>query len=136
MSDIKLLHGDCIQLIDDIPDESIDLVLTDIPYNISKESRITFMTDRTGRHGIDFGEWDHDFDINKLSVLQKKLCKGGSFISFHAFMQASELQKVLSDLEFKNYIVWEKTNPMPRNPDRRYICNVETASWYVKNGRS
>lgn len=30
---IKLLQGDCMELMDNIPNESIDLVLTDIPYN-------------------------------------------------------------------------------------------------------
>lgn len=29
---IKLLQGDCLELMKDIPDGSIDLVLTDIPY--------------------------------------------------------------------------------------------------------
>ena len=31
---IKLLNGDCLELIKDIEDYSIDLVVTDPPYNI------------------------------------------------------------------------------------------------------
>ena len=31
---IKLLQGDCMELMNNIPNESIDLVLTDIPYNV------------------------------------------------------------------------------------------------------
>ena len=34
--DINLLHGDCLELIKDIPDKSVDLILTDPPYNIGK----------------------------------------------------------------------------------------------------
>ena len=40
----------------------------------------------------------------------------------------------MSDLIFKDKIIWEKTNPMPRNRDRRYISNIEIASWFVKPG--
>ena len=31
---IKLLHGDCLELMKDIPDKSVDMVLTDPPYLI------------------------------------------------------------------------------------------------------
>ena len=30
---IKLLQGDCMELMNNIPNESVNLVLTDIPYN-------------------------------------------------------------------------------------------------------
>ena len=32
IENIKLLHGDCLELMKDIPDGSVDLVLTDPPY--------------------------------------------------------------------------------------------------------
>lgn len=32
--DINLLHGDCLELMKDIPDESVDMILTDPPYGI------------------------------------------------------------------------------------------------------
>ena len=31
----KLLQGDCLELMRDIPDESIDLIVTDPPYKVS-----------------------------------------------------------------------------------------------------
>lgn len=33
----KLLHGDCLVLLKEIPDNSIDLILTDPPYIISRK---------------------------------------------------------------------------------------------------
>ena len=36
MDNITLLNGDCIELLDNIPDGSVDLILTDPPYNISQ----------------------------------------------------------------------------------------------------
>ena len=36
---IKLLHGDCLELMKDIPDKSIDMILTDPPYGIDFQSQ-------------------------------------------------------------------------------------------------
>jgi len=130
----KIYCMDCLDGIKGIPDESIDLILTDIPYNISKENNFKTMKNRQGRNGIDFGKWDKQFDIHSLYFLQRLLKKGGSLFLFHSFEQFGLLQSILSELNFKDKIVWEKTNPMPRNRDRRWISNIELASWYVKDG--
>jgi len=37
MADVKLVHGDCLEKMRDIPDGSVDMVLTSPPYNIGKE---------------------------------------------------------------------------------------------------
>ena len=132
MIDLRL--GDCFELLKDIPNESIDLILTDIPFNISKTNNFKTMKDRKGRNGIDFGEWDKGFDVKPLALLQDKIKKGGSLITFHSFEQYSLLQTVFDKLIFKDKIIWKKINPMPRNRERRYISNIEIASWYVKDG--
>ena len=129
---MKIIHGDCLETLKKIPDNKIDLILTDIPFNISKENNFKTMKDRQGRNGIDFGEWDKGFDETDLKHFVPKLKDGGSFFTFHSFEQYSILQDILTELEFKDKVIWEKTNPMPRNRDRRYISNIEIASWYVK----
>lgn len=35
MTKINLLHGDCLELMKDIPDKSIDMILTDLPYGMT-----------------------------------------------------------------------------------------------------
>lgn len=131
---VKLFSGDFLDYLNEIPDNSVDLILTDIPFMISRDGNFQTMKDRRNRIGLDFGEWDKDFDITIIASLQAKIRKGGSFITFHSFEQYSSLQDVMSDLIFKDKIIWEKTNPMPRNRDRRYISNIEIASWFVKPG--
>ena len=130
----KIYNEDCLEGMKRIPDGSIDMILTDIPFNISKENNFKTMKDRKGRHGIDFGEWDKDFDENQLLNFIPKIKSGGSLFTFHSFEQFSVLQSLLFELDFKDKIIWEKTNPMPRNRERRYISNIEIASWYVKKG--
>lgn len=33
---MKLLNGDCLQLFEDIPDKSIDMILCDLPYGTTR----------------------------------------------------------------------------------------------------
>lgn len=133
-SKLKLLCGDCIELLKEVPDNSVDLILTDIPFNISRENNFKTMKDRKGRNGIDFGDWDKSFDESCLEKFVSKVKKGGSIIVFHAFEQFDLVRNALKDVELKDKLIWLKTNPMPRNRDRRYIGNIEMFSWYVKGG--
>ena len=130
-----ILHnGDSFEYIkDNIPNGTVDLILTDIPYIISMSNRITTMPDREGRNGLDFGEWDKSFEVSRLIEFAPKLAKNGSFVLFHGFNQLGKLIEVFSDVfTLKDYIIWEKSNPMPRNADRRYVVNIEIATWWVK----
>jgi len=61
MMELKLIWGNCLKVLPKIPDESIDLILTDPPYNISKHDKITR---KGGKFAfakdikLNFGEWD------------------------------------------------------------------------------
>lgn len=133
---IILIHGDAFEEIKKIKKESINCIVTDIPYLISKESNFDSMKDRTGRIGLSFGDWDKEFNLNELKNFPELLEKNGSIVLFHSFEQFSEIKGILEEngMIFKDKIIWKKTNPMPRNRDRRYISNCEIASWYVKKG--
>lgn len=76
---INLLKGDCIKLIEKLEDNSIDAIITDPPYNIAKENNFTTM----GRAGIDFGDWDKEFDeIGWIEKAIPKIKKGGNIVVF------------------------------------------------------
>lgn len=55
---VDLIQGDCLEKMKDIPDNSVDCIITDIPYLVSLNNHLTDMKDRKGRTGIDFGKWD------------------------------------------------------------------------------
>ena len=48
-----------MELLKEIPGGSVDLILTDPPYNIARDNNFQSM----GRAGIDFGEWDKGADL-------------------------------------------------------------------------
>lgn len=121
---IDLQQGDCLNLMKDIPDKSIDLLLTDPPYNISKNNNFKTMK----RSGIDFGGWDHKFDlINWLSGISRIMNAGSSVIIFNDWRNLGVLDNKLNDEGFigKDIFRWIKSNPMPRNRDRRYITDFD-----------
>ena len=130
---INLLKGDCIKLIETLEDESIDAIITDPPYNIAKENNFKSM----GRAGIDFGEWDKGFDMIKwIEKAIPKVKKGGNIVIFADMRQFSPYITKLEELgcTFKDVIRMEKSNPIPRNRDRRFIFDTEYALYFVKNG--
>jgi len=134
MIDLRL--GDCLEIMKDIPDGSADLVLTDPPYEISKPSNFHTMKDRkSSRIGTDFGKWDYDFS-NKdwVELAVKKLKSGGTMLAFNDFKKATDIHDLMitNGMVYKDTLIWHKTNPMPRNRDRRFITNVEMIQLYVK----
>lgn len=87
-----------------------------------------------GRAGIDFGEWDKNFDLfSYIDLVYTLLDKNGSFIVFNDWKNLGDISRYAEGLGFitKDMIRWEKTNPMPRNRDRRYITDYECAVWFT-----
>ena len=107
MIDLRL--GDCLELVKDIPDKSVDLALIDPPYNISK---------------ADWDKWktvdDYvDFMGKVFLEIQRVLKDNGSFYFFHNdFLQIVELQNFINkntDFVFKQLITWNKIDEKFKN---------------------
>jgi site-specific DNA-methyltransferase (adenine-specific) len=127
----RIYQMDCIEGMKIIPNESVDLLLTDPPYNVSQKSNFHTM----GRKGVDFGEWDKEFDQQEwLEIACDKVKKSGSVIIFNDYKNIGEMKTVLEKNGFtiKEMLIWHKTNPMPRNRDRLYVTSIEMALWAVK----
>ena len=127
-NDVWLMQGDCLERMKEIPDGSVDMILTDPPYNIAKKNNFHTM----GRTGIDFGEWDKGFDLfTYLNEVPRLLTKNGSIVIFNDWKNLGEIARYCEvlGLVIKDMLRWEKTNPMPRNRDRRYITDYECAVW-------
>lgn len=145
MSNIKLLNEDCFYFLNNIPDNSIDLVLIDPPYEISRNTNFANSpesgkdTDRF-RISMDFGKWDHNsMDMPEvIKECYRVLKKSGTLICFYDLWKITALRKYLEEARFKQfrYIEWVKTNPVPLNSKINYLTNArEIAIVGVKEGK-
>ena len=106
LNEINLLHGDCFELLQGIPDESVDMVLTDPPYGMSFQSghRKTKYEKIKGDSNLD---WLDDF-VNEIYRVSKPNTAHYVFCSFHhidKFKQAIEKK-----FKVKNILTWVKNN--------------------------
>lgn len=131
----KLYNCDCKKIIKQMikTNFKVDLILTDPPYNISRKNNFNTM----GRNGIDFGDWDKNFDqIDWLNGIGNIVNKNGSIIIFNDWKNmggvASKLEQ--EGFEIKDLIRWIKPSPMPRNVERRYVTDFEFLIWATKKG--
>lgn len=112
---------------------TVNHIVTDPPYNISQDNN--FNTLSNPRKGVDFGTWDNNFDLlSWIPAYEKILDKNGSFIVFCSYRNISSIIEIMekNNLVVKDIIIWKKTNPMPRNINRRYVQDSEFAIWAVK----
>lgn len=137
---MKIYNNDAYILIDKLIGDNVkvDHIITDPPYNISVSNNFSTMAN-ANRKGIDFGEWDKNFDLYSwIPKYDKILSAGGTFIIFTSFRYISFVIEALEstgDIVVKDVIKWIKSNPMPRNINRRYVVDTEYAVWAVKKGK-
>lgn len=123
--------GDAFALLREVPSESVQLVLTDPPYEISQANNLHTM----GRRGIDFGTWDHSFDqTGWLEDAVRTLVKGGSIIIWNDWKLLGIIAAHLESLGMvvKRQLIWRKSNPFPRNLLRVPVQSCEFALWAIK----
>ena len=111
----KLFCGDCLQVMQDIPDNSVDCVICDLPY------------------GTTSCTWDVIIPFENLWTQYKRICKSASAIllfgqePFSSFLRLSNLN------DYRYDIYWEKerlTNIMQVN--NRVGKTVETISVFYE----
>ena len=127
--DVKLFHGDCLEVMKDIPDNSVDLVVTDPPYKIvkggctNKAVKYTGTTHEQlksgelfGKNEIKFKEW--------IPIVYQKVKDGSHVYIMCNDRNMREVLNVAHESKFKllNILTWKKTK---HNPNRYYLKNSE-----------
>jgi len=137
----QIHHGDCLELMKEIPDNSIDCIITDPPYNISQKD---FNVDRSkcksksmrrkSKLVYDFGEWDNksrkdflEFTYSWIKECCRVLKDGGTIISFFDNKEISYLGWVSKEFGIKTRAIfsWCKSNPVPSFKKVNYLSSIE-----------
>ena len=114
---------------DDQPKGSVDLILTDPPYAISRETGFSSVKKGVPRFAVsmDFGEWDHQkIDLETFAhACYHALRMGGTAIIWYDVWKITDVETALRNAGFKmlRLIIWQKTNPVPLNQSATYLSN-------------
>lgn len=142
-SGIQLLHGNFNILVKDISNNSIDMILTDPPYNISQPGKVTKQGSKIVNANFDEGD---NWDSTNLEVFASRLSDwvgewarilrpGGAVVTFCDKILVSALWSLFKQHGIipKNTIVWAKSNPPPSGLARRNLISAtEFMVWGVR----
>jgi len=137
----QILHGDALQVMSDLPGESMDLIFVDPPYNMQIPGNL-WRPDFSKVDGVD-DDWDKFDDFQAydqftaawIRAAQRLLKPTGALWAIGTYHNIYRVGKILQDEGFWiiNEIVWEKTNPMPNFMGVRFTNAHETLIWAKKN---
>lgn len=134
---MKLIKGDSFEELKNIPESSVDLLLTDPPYNVSRQNNFATMKG-ADRQGMDFGKWDKEADITGwIPLASKTLKENANVVIFNCWENLESIKKACENsyIYIKRCLVLSKSNPAPFNRDRMFVNDVEFALWGVKSSK-
>lgn len=146
MPNIKLYNNDCINAMKMIDENSINLIVTDPPYNLgnfmkNRDTNLSKMRDNffgsAGWDDMDFDEWTESMD-NFFAESARVMKKGGSMIVFMAIIKVETIIKLAEKQGFyyKTTGIWHKTNPMPRNMNLHFVNSTEAWVYFTYKTRT
>jgi len=130
MVKLTLIHGDALKVLPTIPSESIDVIITDPPFMISKEVKITRSRNPLKHYkfkgkdiSLYFGDWDVfeseekylEFTYKWLSEAWRTLRKGGHLLTFFDKFKITYLVNWVKEHDGipRQPLFWIKQNPVP-----------------------
>jgi len=124
-------HQEGLQFLSELSDNSVDLILTDPPYEISRPTGfIASQGEKTierFKMSYEFGEWDERSTNLAPFVAEfyRILRPGGTMIMFYDLWKITVLSEIMKTAKFKQlrFLEWLKTNPVPINSKINYLTN-------------
>jgi len=140
----KIYQGDCIELLKKLPDESIDLIFADPPYNLQLNGEL-YRPDQSKVDPVD-DEWDKfetfeeydNFTRQWLTECKRVLKSTGSIWVIGTYHNIFRVGTIMQNLDYwiLNDIIWIKNNPMPNFKGTRFNNAHETLIWATKSKES
>ncbi len=136
----QILHGDCIEILKSLPENSVDVIFADPPYNLQLRNdlyrpnmtKVDAVADGWDRFD-GFAEYDK-FSREWLSASRRVLKESGTIWVIGSYHNIYRVGAIMQDLDFwiLNDIVWIKNNPMPNFRGVRFTNAHETMLWAQK----
>lgn len=129
----EIYNADCMQFMSQMKNESVDLTLTDIPYNEVNKKKGHNQLRNLDKGKADVLTFDLEMFCNEVFRVTK-----GTIIIFCGYEQFS---KIFSNFSTRKScttrcLVWQKSNPSVMNGKYIYLNGVELAVWCRKSNAS
>ena len=124
MPTITLKQGDCLELMKELPDESVDAVITDPPYNIGKDFE---------GENMQIQEWVNWCE-KWVKECNRVLIAGGAFYITLGWQSIAEFKVMVNkfpELRLKNWIIWYRQDGW--KGDNGYGQSYENILYYIKD---
>jgi site-specific DNA-methyltransferase (adenine-specific)/modification methylase len=120
-------NGDAFKLLKEIPDNSVDLILTDPPYNLGEHSTGNLSFKNRTNINNDIGDWDKGFDPTMLVDDFIRILKPtGNLFIFCSYNLIGKYHELLDDkFDSFNFMAWHKTNPTPKFRKAGFLNSIE-----------
>lgn len=136
----RIIQGDCVEVLSRLPENSVDLVFADPPYNLQLQGEL-WRPNMTRVDAVS-DEWDQfagfaaydAFTEVWLRACRRVLKETGTIWVIGTYHNIFRVGKLMQDLEYwiLNDVVWVKTNPMPNFRGVRFTNAHETLIWAQK----
>lgn len=139
-----ILAGDCVAQMNALPEESVDLIFADPPYNLQlkgdlhrPDSSLVDAVDDAWDQFSSFATYDA-FTREWLSAARRVLKPNGAIWVIGSYHNIFRVGSALQDAGYwiLNDVVWRKTNPMPNFRGMRLTNAHETMIWAGKSDAS
>lgn len=138
--DFVLYNSDCIKILEQLPENSIDMIFADPPYNLSNGG---FTVHAGKRVSVHKGDWDvskgiledFNFHLKWIKACKKVLKPGGTIWISGTYHSIYACGYALQFLGYKvlNDISWFKPNGSPNLSGRYFTASHETLIWARKS---
>ncbi|MBI4652049.1 site-specific DNA-methyltransferase [Candidatus Desantisbacteria bacterium] len=137
---LKLLKGDCIEILNRARENSVDMIFADPPYFLSNGG----ITCHAGKMvSVNKGKWDkskgikesHEFNLKWLEACQRVLKPNGTIWVSGTTHIIYSIGYAMQELGYKilNDIIWYKRNAPPNLACRYFTHSTEIVLWAAKN---
>jgi len=140
---VRLFKGDAVEVLGELPEQSIDLIFADPPYNLSNDG---FSCHAGKRVSVNKGKWDrsrgvekdYEFHFNWIEACRRVLKETGSLWvsgTYHS-IYACGFALQSQGWHLLNEICWYKPNAAPNLACRMFAASHETLLWARKTKKA
>ncbi|MGR3571314.1 DNA methyltransferase [Brevirhabdus sp.] len=140
----QIMSGDCVKVMNALPENSVDLIFADPPYNLQLKGDLR-RPDNSQVDAVD-DDWDQfasfaaydKFSKDWLTAARRLLKPNGAIWVIGSYHNVFRMGATLQNAGFwiLNDVVWRKSNPMPNFRGKRLTNAHETLIWASKSDAS